>query len=113
MFFVFITGHEYNKCGLDKMIVHPDLNNIYTKRMTRLLVLSAEHSLQALTPNYPSDAWKNSLIRMPPFISAEMNHPIESSGKRIGNAGHHSIPTSLRKAKTFLNDRYLKDINNQ
>ena len=30
--------------------------------------------------------------------------------KRVGNAVHHSTPTNLRKAKTFLNDKYLKNI---
>jgi len=39
-----------------------------------------------------------------------MNQHIESSGKRVGNAKHHLIPTNLRKAKTFLKDEYLKDI---
>ena len=47
---------------------------------------------------------------MPPFTRAEMNQHIESSGKRVGNSDHHSIPTNLRKAKTFLKDEYLKDI---
>ena len=39
-----------------------------------------------------------------------MNQHIESSGKKVGNADNHSIPTNLRKAKTFLRDEYLKDI---
>lgn len=44
------------------------------------------------------------------FLRAEMNQHIESSGKKVGNADNHSIPTNLRKAKTFLRDEYLKDI---
>ena len=28
----------------------------------------------------------------------------------MANAEHHSIPTNLRKARTFLNDKYLKVI---
>jgi len=46
-------------------------------------------------------------------MQAEMNQQIESSGKRVGNAEHHSVPTNLRKAKTFLQDEYLKDIEKQ
>ena len=47
---------------------------------------------------------------MPPFMQAGMNKHIKSSGERVGNADHRSIPTNLRKAKTFLKDEYLKDI---
>ena len=53
---------------------------------------------------------KNSLERMPTFTPAEMNQHIKDSEKRVGNADHHSIPTNLRKAKTFLKDAYLRDI---
>ena len=44
------------------------------------------------------------------FTKAEMNEHVASSGKRIGNIDHHSVPTSWRKAKTFLEDEYLKEI---
>ena len=47
---------------------------------------------------------------MPPFTRAEMNQHIERSGKRVGATDHHSIPTNSRKAKTFLKDEYLKDV---
>ena len=47
---------------------------------------------------------------MPMFTKAEMNEHVASSGKRIANIDHHSVPTSLRKAKTFLEDEYLKEI---
>ncbi|CAH3107150.1 unnamed protein product [Pocillopora meandrina] len=47
---------------------------------------------------------------MPTFTPAEMNHHIKDSEKREGNADHHSIRTNLRKAKTFLKDVYLRDI---
>ena len=39
-----------------------------------------------------------------------MKQHVENSGKRIGNAEHHSVPTSLKRAKTFLQDEYLKEI---
>ena len=92
------------------MVVDPDPDEIYTKRKTRLSKLPTERSPETSTPKYPSDSWGKSLERMPPFTRAEMNQHIESSGKRVGNADHHSIPTNLRKAKTFLKDEYLKDI---
>ena len=44
------------------------------------------------------------------FTQAEMNQHIARSGKNIGNIHHHSVPTTLRKAKTFLEDEYLHEI---
>ena len=44
------------------------------------------------------------------FTRAEMNEHIARSGKSISNIRHHSVPTSLRKAKTFLEDEYLREI---
>ena len=38
-----------------------------------------------------------------------MNKYIENSGKRLGSS-HHSVPTSWKKGKTFLEDEYLKNI---
>ena len=83
------------------MVVDPDPDEIYSKRKARLSKLPTERSSETSTPKYPSDDWGKSLERMPPFTRAEMNQHIESSGKRVGNADHHSIPTNLRKAKTF------------
>ena len=40
---------------------------------------------------------------------AEMNEHIARSGKSVSNIQHHSVPTSLRKAKTFLEDEYLRE----
>ena len=40
-----------------------------------------------------------------------MNDHISQSGKRIDPTGKaHSVPTSIQKATTFLNDEYLKGI---
>ena len=47
---------------------------------------------------------------MPTFTRAEMNQHVANSGKRLANAEHHLIPKNLRKAETFLNDEYLKEI---
>ena len=62
--------------------------------------------------NYPESGWGNSLEKMPMFTQAEMNEHIARSGKNIGNIHHHSVPTTLRKAKTFLEDEYLHEIMN-
>jgi len=46
---------------------------------------------------------------MPFFTRAEVNQHISKSGKNIGSKTH-SVPTSVRKATTFLEDEYLKEI---
>lgn len=38
------------------------------------------------------------------------NEHIARTGKNIGNKDHHSLPTTLRKARTFLEDKYLHEI---
>ena len=48
---------------------------------------------------------------MPMFTRAEMNMHILKSGKHIDpHSKSHSVPTSMRKAKTFLEDEYLNDL---
>ena len=48
---------------------------------------------------------------MPMFTGAEMNMHISKSGKHIDpHSKAHSVPTSIGKAKTFLEDEYLSDI---
>ena len=59
---------------------------------------------------YLSDGWGKLLERMLPFTRAAMNEHVANSGKRVANTEKHSIPTNLKKAKTFLQDEYLKDI---
>ena len=45
------------------------------------------------------------------FTRGEMNLHISKSGKNIGsNTSTHTVPTSVRKATTFLQDEYLKEI---
>ena len=39
-----------------------------------------------------------------------MNEHIVRSGKNISHVEHHFVLTSLRKAKTFLEDEYLREI---
>ena len=48
---------------------------------------------------------------MPFFTRAEMNLHISNSGKNVDpTTKTHSVPMSVQKATTFLNDEYLKDI---
>ena len=57
--------------------------------------------------NYPESGW--GLAKLPMFTRAEMDKRIAKSGKNIENKDHHSVPTALRKAKTFLEDEYLHE----
>ena len=62
-------------------------------------------------PKYPSDGWFINLTRMPFFTLSEMNEHISKSGKNINsNTSTHSVTTTVRKATTFLEDEYLKEI---
>ena len=59
----------------------------------------------------PTDGWSSSLFRMPMFTRADMNiHILKSEKHSDPHCTSHSVPTSLRKAKTFLEDEYLSDL---
>ena len=94
------------------MLVDPDLDEIYTKRKARFSSAVPNDHVSPVTSRvkYRSDGWGKSLERMPCFTRAEMNQHVANSGKRVANAEHHSIPTNLKKAKTFLKDEYLKEL---
>ena len=91
------------------MVIDPDPDEIYTKRKARVSNLPKD-AAPSSSVKYPSDGWGKSLERMPALTRAEMNQHVANSGKRVANTEHHSIPTNLRKAKTFLLDEYLKEI---
>ena len=44
------------------------------------------------------------------FTRVEMNGFVTKSGKAIANKDHHTVPTGLLKARRFLDDEYLEDI---
>ena len=76
---------------------------MYTKRN---LDFGAASSIQPI--KFPTDGWSSSLSRMPMFTRAEMNMHILKSGKHIDpHNKSYSVRTSMRKAKTFLEDEYL------
>jgi len=90
------------------MVVDPNSHQIYTKRKARVSNIPNSASHVTSSVKYPSDGWGKSLERMPTFTMPEMNQHVANSGKRDTNADNHSIPTNLRKARTFLTDEYLK-----
>ena len=99
------------KSGRDQMVIDPDPDEIYTKRKKRIVnVMMSSTPSSSPSVKYPNDGWGNSLERISSFTRAEMNQHITNSGKKVANIQHHSIPTNLKKAKTFLTDQYLKDI---
>ena len=115
---------EYITFGKDKDIVDPEPNGLYTKRKQQRARGGVSSSQDPATTDpvaspdpvsqvhvkYPESGWGNSLAKMPMFTRGEMDKHIAKSAKNIGNKDHHSVPTTLRKAKTFLEDEYLHEI---
>ena len=48
--------------------------------------------------------------KMPVFMWVEINSFVMKSGKAIANKDHHTVPTGLIKARHFLDDEYLEEI---
>lgn len=101
---------QYIKSGKDKNIIDPDPNNLYSKRkQLRSAKNTSSHSTakRHVPVKFPESMWGYSLQKMPLFTRAELNNHITRSGKKIVNKSTTSVPTSLRKAKTYLEDEYL------
>ena len=110
-YFSLIRVEEYIESGRDEDVIDPDPNNLYTRRKEQQSSSSVPFdSDQQRHVKFPESSWSTSLEKMPMFTRAEMNSHVEKSGKTIGNQAHHSVPTGMRKAKTFLDDEYLHDI---
>ena len=104
---------EYVASGREKDVVDPGQNLIYTRRKQRQEQSQTQSDLlpKESTVKFPSTGWSISLQRMPLFTKAEMDLHISQSGKNIDrNKQNHAVPTSMKKAKTFLEDEYLRDI---
>jgi len=105
---------EYIASGRHKIIIDPDPNKIFTKRKARECSISLANSSTQIKDvnkvNYPTTVWGKALEKLPLFTKAEMKKHIENSGKKMGSVEHHSVPTGLKRAKTFLQEEYLKDI---
>ena len=89
----------------------PDKNLIYSRRKARQEQLAQSDAMpEESTVKFPSAGWSTSLQRMPLFTRAEMDLHISKPGKNFDrNKQNHAVPTSMKKAKTFLDDEYLKD----
>ena len=111
------------------LLVDPDENYIYTKRKRRLLCQdngSRELEASGCDSSSPSgtdtdtDTDLNnvrkvsfpvcgtSLSKSPLFV--ELDKHIRNSGKKLQSNENYSLPTGLRKAKSFLADEYLHNI---
>lgn len=93
----------------------PDPTGLYMKKKRQRSELNKDISQSqgektTSSVDYPTEGWSTSLSKLPVFTRAEMNKHIARTGKNIGNKDHHSVPTTLRKAKTFLEDEYLLEI---
>lgn len=115
----FYRVNDYLSANIDHLLVDPDENLIYTRRKRRLLGLDDPADPNSPPPDntrkvaFPADGWGTSLAKSPLFTCAEMDRHISNSGKKHLNSKHHSLPTGLRKAKAFLANEYLHDIQTQ
>ena len=106
---------EYISQGKDSFLVDPDPNLLCTKRKVSKQgascsgVDSSSDVPIKLKVKFPQAGWGSRLDKMLLFTKAEMNKYNENSGKWLGSS-HHSVPTSWKKGKTFLEDEYLKNI---
>ena len=101
---------EYIRTGKDKNIVDPDPDKIYSRRKERLSTFTDVGGEEGILVQFPDDGWGTSLEKMSMFTRVEMNRHILNSGKSIADKDHHMVPTSLLKAKRFLDDEYLEEI---
>ena len=91
-------------------MVDPDPHNVSTKCKEHQTASEDNISaaVNAPQPNYPSDGKSGNIKRVPFFTRAEMSNHIAKSGNNIDSSKSHLVPTSVRKATTFLNDEYLR-----
>jgi len=101
---------QYIETGRDKNVVDPDPSGLYTKRKQQQHGSQIQGDKATSSVDYPRDGWSTSLAKLLVFTRGEMNEYIVRSGKNIGNKDHNSVPTTLRKVKTFLEDKYLHEI---
>ena len=92
--------------GHDKDVVDPDKNLIYTHRKARQKQFAQSDVMpEESTVKFPSAGWSTSLQRMQRWIYIFLNME-----KTVTDKQNHVLPTSMKKAKTFLDDEYLRDL---
>lgn len=116
---MFYSVDEYIQGGFSHLIVDPDKDLMYTKRKQRLIggqgkdtEVNADDNETSSLPlriKFPEGGWKTSLEKSPTFTSVEMKEHISKSAKRHPESTQ-SLPTGLQKAKAYLQDEYLHDI---
>ena len=116
-FCLFNRVNEYIRTGRDKNVLDPSPHKVYSRRkesenQRKELESTNRNETAKERVKFPDDEneWSSSLETIPLFTRAHMDNHIKKSGKNIANKEHHSIPTGLRKAKTFLEDEYLESI---
>ena len=102
--------YDYLKTGKDKEIVDPDPHNIYSRRKEKQTTSTDLSDDGEESVEFPSAGWGTSLEKMPMFTRVEMNGFVMKSGKAIANKDHHTVPTGLLKARRFLDDECLEEI---
>ena len=107
--------NEYLEAKIEHVLADPDVNFVYTRRKRRLLGL--EDALDPNTPNsstpsHNTNGWGSALAKSSLFTCAEMDRHVIclNSGKKHQTREYHLLPTGLRKAKAFLADEYLHEI---
>ena len=63
-----------------------------------------------LSVEFPRSGWSTSLAKLPMFIRVEMNNHVVKFGKSIANKDDHTDSNGLIKARRFLDDGYLEDV---
>ncbi|CAH3108012.1 unnamed protein product [Pocillopora meandrina] len=101
---------DYIQTGKDKHVVDPDLHKIYSRRKEKQGMNSEPDTDSNESVQFPSSGWGTSLEKMTMFTRLQMNRHILKSGKAITNVEHHTVLTRLVKARCFLDDKYLEDI---
>ena len=103
-----IRVYDYIKTGKDKEIVDPEPHKIYSHRKEKQNT-STDHSNDSEeSVEFSSTGWESSLEKMLMFTRVEI--VVMKSGKASANKDHHTVLTSLIKARRFLDDEYLKEI---
>ena len=102
--------YENIRSGKDKQIIDPDPHKIYSRRKQKQGTSSQLVKESKAAAELPTTGCGASLEKIPMFTRLQMNHHVLKSGKTIGNIDHHTVPTGLVKARRFVDDEYLEDI---
>ena len=105
---------------IENVLVDPEVNFVYTRRKRRLLGL--EDALDPKTPNssapsdntkkiaFPTDGWGTALAKVHYVPVRKWTDILRIQEKKHQCSEYHLLPTGLRKAKAFLADEYLHEI---